>query len=63
MTYFDCFVLAAWAFAFGSFIGAIYVQNHAAETETPRVSETAEPCPNGEGWRLPVATSSAAAAD
>ena len=31
MTYFDCFVVGAWAFAFGWFFGAIYVQNHKNE--------------------------------
>ena len=29
MTYFDCFVIGAWAFAFGWSVGAIYMQNHA----------------------------------
>jgi hypothetical protein len=29
MTYFDCFVIGAWAFAFGWSVGAIYMHNHA----------------------------------
>jgi len=60
MTYFDCFVLLAWAFAFGWFFGAIYVQNHKEETERSRVSEKPEPCPDCEAWRLPVSASAAA---
>lgn len=60
MTYFDCFVLAAWAFAFGWFFGAIYVQNHQEETASPRVSENPEPRLEREAWRLPVSASAAA---
>jgi len=69
MTYFDCFVLVAWAFAFGWFFGAIYVQNHNEKTESPRVSEKLdlsekpERCRESEAWRLPVAASASAAAD
>lgn len=36
MTYFDCFVVAAWMFAIGWFLGAIYMQNQNEQKETPR---------------------------
>jgi hypothetical protein len=54
MTYFDCFMVAAWMFAIGWFLGAIYVQNQNEKTESPRVTEVTEPSPNYEAWRLPV---------
>jgi len=38
MTYFDCFVLGAWMFAIGWFLGAVYGQNHTEKTEHPRVA-------------------------
>jgi len=66
MTYFDCFVVGAWMFAIGWFLGAIYVQNHNEKTESPHVSEkldvTEKPerCPECEAWRLPVSASAAA---
>jgi hypothetical protein len=60
MAYFDCFVVGAWMFAIGWFLGAIYVQNHNEKTERPRVSEKPERCPECEEWRLPVAASAAA---
>jgi hypothetical protein len=63
MSYFDCFVAAAWAFAFGWFFGAIYMQNRTEETETSRVSEQPEPSPEYEALRLPVLTVSEMQAD
>jgi hypothetical protein len=60
MTCFDCFVVGAWAFAFGWFFGAIYVQNHNEKTERPRAVEKLERCTEGEEWRV-VSTASAAA--
>jgi hypothetical protein len=61
MLYFDCFVVGAWTFAFGWFLGAVYVQNQNEKTERPRVSEKPERCPECEAWRLPVAASASAA--
>jgi len=55
MPYFDCFVIAAWAFALGWFLGAIYVQNCHEKTGSPRVIEQPERCPECEAGRLPVA--------
>ncbi len=65
MSYFDCFVVASWAFALGWFFGAVYTQNDVEETQTPPVSEQAKPemCPECEAWRLPVLTGSGMAAD
>ena len=60
MLYFDCFMVGAWMFAFGWFLGAVYVQNQNEKTET-RVSEKPEQCPEGEAWRLPVVASASAA--
>ena len=54
MTYFDCFTLAAWMFAAGWFLGAIYVQDQNENTESPRVAVGPEPSPDCEAWRLPV---------
>jgi hypothetical protein len=64
MTYFDCFVVGAWMFASGWFLGAIYVQNHNEETtneetQSPLVSEISEQCPECEAWRLPAVASAA----
>lgn len=42
MTYFDCFVVGAWAFAFGWFFGAIHVQNHNNEPANVRLTEKPE---------------------
>jgi hypothetical protein len=47
-------------FAIGWFFGAIYVQNHSEKTDSSRVSEKPEPCPECEAWRLPVSASAAA---
>jgi len=60
MLYFDCFVIGSWMFAIGLFVGAIYVQNHNEETESPRAPEKLEPCMECEAWRLPVAASASA---
>jgi hypothetical protein len=43
MTYFDCFVIGAWAFAFGWLFGAIHVQNRNDEPANLRSAESAEP--------------------
>jgi len=59
MTYFDCFVVGMWAFAFGWFFGAIYVQNHENNPADLRREEGPEPTPAVEI----EAVSSAAAAD
>jgi hypothetical protein len=60
MTYFDCFVVGAWMFAIGWFLGAIYMQNQSEKTERPSVSEKPEPSPESEAWRVPIAGSAAA---
>jgi len=63
MTYFDCFVVGSWMFAMGWFLGAVYMQNHAEETEeieSPRASEKLEKCTECEAWRV-LSTASAAA--
>jgi len=46
MTYFHCFMVAAWMFAIGWFLGAIYVQGQTEQTESPQVSEVEESGPN-----------------
>jgi hypothetical protein len=55
MSYFACFMVGSWTFAMGWFLGAIYVQNHNEETESPRVSE--QPERETEVWRLPAVAS------
>jgi len=60
MTYFDCFVLGAWTFAIGWFLGAIYVQNHDEKAESPRAVKEPERCTECDEWRLPVAASAGA---
>jgi hypothetical protein len=60
MPYFNCFVVGSWMFAMGWFLGAVYMQNHTEETESPRVSEKPERCPECEAWRLPAVASAAA---
>ncbi len=61
MMYFDCFVVGAWALAFGWFFGAIYVQNHKGEPAKRRSAERPKPADLVE---IPLDTiSSSAAAD
>jgi len=60
MTYFYCFVVGAWMFALGWFLGAVYVQNYSEQTESPRASEDFEKCTECEAWRV-LSTASAAA--
>ena len=61
MTYFDCFIVGAWAIAFGWFFGAVYVQNRGDEPANLRLAERPEPADLVE---IPQdAVSSAAAAD
>lgn len=66
MSYFDCFVAASWMFVLGWYVGAIHVQNHNQKRESPRVTESArvsekpEQCPECEAWRLPLAASAGA---
>jgi hypothetical protein len=60
MLYFDCFVIGAWMFAIGWFLGAVYVQNHKGKRERPRASEKPDLCPKAEAWRLPVAAGTGA---
>ncbi len=67
MSYFDCFVAGSWMFVLGWYVGAIYVQNHNHKkessrvverlrvTESIRLSEKSERCPECGAWRLPVA--------
>lgn len=54
MTYFDCFVVGAWTFATGWFIGAIYMQNRNEKTAGADAVEKPESCPDCEAWRLPA---------
>ncbi len=63
MLYFDCFMVGAWAFAFGWLFGAVYTQNQAEETETSRVNEIPVPRPECDAWRLPVLAASEMSAD
>jgi hypothetical protein len=42
MTLFDCFLLGSWAFAFGWFFGAIYVQNQKEEPPGLGLAKKAE---------------------
>ncbi len=60
MTYFDCFVVGSWMFAFGWFLGAVYVQNHDEETQSQCASQETERCPECEAWRLPDLASATA---
>jgi len=60
MTGFDCYVVGAWTFAMGWFLGAVYVQNRNEKTERLPVSEKPEPCTECEAWRLPVVQTAAA---
>jgi hypothetical protein len=60
MNYFDYFVVASWMFAFGWFLGAIYVQNRSEKRERPRQTEKLEQSAGYETWRLPVAASASA---
>jgi len=60
MTYFDCFVVAAWMFAIGWFFGAVYMQSQDEKKETLRAVEKLERCTEREAQRLPVAASAAA---
>ncbi len=52
MLYFDCFVVGAWTFVFGWFLGAVYVQNQNEKAESPRASEKLERCTECEAWRV-----------
>jgi len=64
MTYFDffdCFIVGAWACAFGWFFEAVYVQNRSDEPANLRLAESPEPADLVEIPR--DAVSSAAAAD
>lgn len=61
MTYFDCFVVAAWMFAIGWFFGAVYIQNQNEKRESPRASGRLERCTDCEALRLPVAAAAASA--
>ncbi len=73
MSYFDGFVVGAWMFAIGWFLGAIYAQNRTEVTQTPREAEEMQTSPVNEipeprldcyGWRLPIPqTGSEVAAD
>jgi len=63
MSYFVCFVLVAWAFAFGWFSAAVYMHNHTETTEGLAVSEQPEQCPECQAWRVPVVSGPAFAAD
>jgi hypothetical protein len=58
MTYFDCFAVVSMMFSIGWFLGAIYVQDHNEETESPRVSE--QPERESEAWRVPAVASASA---
>jgi len=60
MLYFDCFLVAAWTFAFGWFLGTVYAQNQNEKRERPRVSEIPERSPEFQAWRFPSAASIAA---
>jgi hypothetical protein len=54
MTYFDCFLVGSWMFAFGWFLGAIYMQNHDEKPQSYGNEEALEPCTECEAWRLPI---------
>jgi len=60
MLYFNCFMIGAWMFAMGWFLGAVYVQNHEERTERPRASEKPERSPEDEAWRRAVVASACA---
>jgi len=54
MTYFDCFVVGAWTFVIGWFIGALYVQNQ-QEEEGAEIVEKPELVPDRDELRFPNA--------
>ena len=60
MTYFDCFAVGSMMFSIGWFLGAVYMQNQNEETQSPRVVEKPERCPECEAWRLPGLASASA---
>jgi hypothetical protein len=45
MTYFDRFVVGSWMFVIGWYLGAIYVQDHTENTESPRMVENTRAVP------------------
>jgi hypothetical protein len=61
MTYFECFMVAAWMFAIGWFLGAIYVQDLDETTDRQAVIEVPEPSPDSEAWQFPAVASASAA--
>jgi hypothetical protein len=62
MTYFELFVAVSWAFAFGWFFGAVYVQNQNEKVESPLLAKEPETSSHGDEFGLP-AVSNASAAD
>jgi hypothetical protein len=60
MTYFDCFLVGSWMFVIGWCLGAIYVQNQNEKTETLRVVEKPEPCPDCEALEISAFASASA---
>jgi hypothetical protein len=60
MTYFGCYVVGSWMFAIGWFLGAIQMQNHPEETESPAAKEPEKLEPEREAWGLSMAASSGA---
>jgi len=61
MTYFDCFVLGAWTFVIGWFVGAIYVQNREEKEESQEAVEKPELCPDCDALRFPAVPRAAVA--
>jgi len=60
MTGFDGFVVGAWMFALGWFLGAIHSQDHKEKTEGLGVTQKTEPCPDCGAWPRPVSAGVAA---
>jgi hypothetical protein len=60
MLYLHYFMVGAWMFAIGCFLGAIYVQNHDEKAKSPRLLEKVEKCTECEAWRVLNAASAAA---
>ena len=66
MAYFDCFVVGAWMFAIGWFLGAVYIHNRNEKAESPRVTEIfdeteiLETYTEDEASRVPAAASAGA---
>ena len=59
MTFFDCVVVGAWAFAIGWSCGAVYIQNQNEKRKSPRAAGKPERSTDCDAVRLPLAADAA----